>query len=169
MPLLLYSSNNNDSGYTLPEMRSPKIAIEIYRTLQILCANFNECMSPLAIPISKTATFTGIIPCGYVLIRSMNHLFIDEFPGILTYPLGVIILCTAGIAVLSMGAEMNDLAIGFVDSWSRTKQKDFRRILMSMPTLKVRVGNMYYITVTTIITFFKTCTDYIIDCIMTFP
>jgi len=99
----------------------------------------------------------------------MNHLFVEEFPGILTYPIGVIDLATAGVAMLSMGAEMHDLGIGFVDSWSRTKQKDFRRILMSLPTLKVKVGDMYHITVSTIITFFRTCTDYIIDCIMTFP
>jgi hypothetical protein len=126
-------------------------------------------MSPLAIPLVKLHIMTGLIPCGYVLIRSMNNLFIEEFPGILTYPIGVIDCATAGFAILSMAAEMHDLGIGFVDSWSQTKQKDFRRILMSLPTLKVKVGKMYHVTVSTTITFFKTTTDYIIDCIMTFP
>lgn len=68
-----------------------------------------------------------------------------------------------------MAAEMYDLASSFVDSWSRTRQKDFRRILMSCPTLKVKVGRFYCLTVTTTITFFKTTFDYIIDCIITFP
>lgn len=82
----------------------------------------------------------------------MNHLFIDEFPGIMSYPIGVVgALCnlivekfllkmidwldstTAGFAMLSMSAEMFDLGCSFIDSWSLTKQKDYRRILRSMP------------------------------------
>ncbi|ODM90022.1 Glucose 1,6-bisphosphate synthase [Orchesella cincta] len=161
--------NHNDSGYTREELRNPKTAVETYRTLQILCTCFNDCMSPLAIPLMKTHILTGLIPCGYVFIRSMNHKFIEEFPGILTYPICVIDCATAGFTTLSLAAEVFDLACGFVDSWSRTRQKDFRRILMSCPVLKVKVGRFYYVTVSTTITFFKVATDYIIDCIITFP
>ncbi|CAL8111301.1 unnamed protein product [Orchesella dallaii] len=161
--------NHNDSGYTRDALRHPKTAIETYRTLQILATCFNDCMSPLAIPLMKTHILTGLIPCGYVFIRSMNNKFIEEFPGILTYPICVIDCATAGFTTLSLAAEVFDLACGFVDSWSRTRQKDFRRILMSCPVLKVKVGRFYYVTVSTTITFFKVATDYIIDCIITFP
>lgn len=68
-----------------------------------------------------------------------------------------------------MAAEMFDLAVGFVESWSRTKQKHFRRVLLSCPTLKVKVGRFYFITVSTTITFFQTTFDFITDCIITFP
>ncbi|CAL8140069.1 unnamed protein product [Orchesella dallaii] len=90
--------NHNESDYTSDELRLPKTAIETYRALQILCTCFNDCMSPLAIPLVKIHILTGLIPCGYVLIRSMNQIFIDEFPGILTYPIGVIDCATAGFA-----------------------------------------------------------------------
>lgn len=193
MGFILSCSNHNDSGFTKDELRHPKHSIETYRTLQILCTCFNDCMSPLAIPLMKTHIMTGLIPCGYVFIRSMNRKFIEEFPGIcmfaiiffcikdskninklflsflVTYPICVIDCATAGFTTLSLAAEVFDLACGFVDSWSRTRQKDFRRILMSCPTLKVWVGRCYYVTVSTTITFFKVATDYIIDCIITFP
>jgi hypothetical protein len=126
-------------------------------------------MSPLAIPMVKIHVWTGIIPTGFVIIRSMNQVFIDEFPGILTYPCSVFDCVTGGFAILSVAAEMYDLGVSFVDSWSRTRQKDFRRILMSCPTLKVKVGRFYIVTVSTTITFFKSALDYIIDCIVTFP
>lgn len=68
-----------------------------------------------------------------------------------------------------MAAEMYDIANSFISSWSRTKSKDFRRILMSLPTLKVKVGRYYFITAATTITFFQVMTGYIIDCLLTFP
>lgn len=79
---MIFLSNHNDSGYTRDELRHPKNALETYRTLQILTTCFNDCMSPLAIPLMKTHIMTGLIPCGYVFIRSMNHKFVEEFPGI---------------------------------------------------------------------------------------
>jgi hypothetical protein len=99
----------------------------------------------------------------------MNQKAIDEFPGILTYPFAVIDCVTGGFAILAVAAEMHDLGVSFIDSWGRTKQKDFRRILMSCPSLKVKVGRFYAITISTTITFFKSVIDYIIDCIITFP
>lgn len=68
-----------------------------------------------------------------------------------------------------MSAEMYDIANSYIGSWSRTKQKDFRRILMSFPTLKVKVGKYYFITASTMITFFQVMTGYIIDSLLTFP
>ncbi|CAL8068216.1 unnamed protein product [Orchesella dallaii] len=163
------SHRNADSGYTTDEMRHPKTAIETYRTLQIVTQCFNDCMAPMAMPTMKMCIVGALIPCGYVFIRSMNHKFIDEFPGILTYPVGIIDCATTGFSTLTLAATVFDLGCGFVDSWSRTKHKSFRRILMSCPTLKVKVARFYFVTVATTITFFKVVWDYIIDCIITFP
>lgn len=143
--------------------------MEIYRILQIICAMFNDCISPMGIMMVKFNVLFGIASCGYVLIRSMNHLFIDEFPGILMYPISVLDCVTAAIAILSMSAEMYDLGCGFIDSWSRTKQKDFRRVLRALPTLRVKIGCFYYITVATLLTFSKTVLDLVVDAVMTFP
>lgn len=63
-------------------LREINEGIKCYRKLQVLCSCFNECMSPYAIPMLKTHIFTGLVPCGYVVIRSLNQRFIDEFPGI---------------------------------------------------------------------------------------
>lgn len=126
-------------------------------------------MAPMAIPFVKIHILSAMILCGYVLIRSMNKLFIDEFPAILTYPIGVIDTCTAGFVILSMSAEMFDLVASFIHSWSRTKQKELRRVLMSCPCLKVWVGRYYFITVTTTITFFHVMFDYITNAIIAFP
>lgn len=96
--LLYFSvfSNHNDSDYTIDELRKPKTSFETYKALQILSQVFNDCMSPLAIPLVKIHMSSAMIPCGYVLIRSMNHVFVEEFPGILTYPIGVLDCATAG-------------------------------------------------------------------------
>ncbi len=112
---------------------------------------------------------TGMIPTGYVFIRSMNHLFIDEFPAILTYPVSIIDCCVAAFVTMNMTAEVYDMGGSFISSWSLTKQKDFRRILMSCSSLKLYVGRYYFVTVSTTITFLKACFDIIIDCIITFP
>ncbi len=103
------------------------------------------------------------------MIRSMNHLFLDEFPQILTYPAGFFGFVADGFVVLSMAAQLNDLSSSFIDSWSLTKQKDFRRILMSCPTLRIRVGRFYFITVATTITFFKVLWEFVTDAIIAFP
>lgn len=164
-----FKSNHNDTDYTSDELRTPRRALETYRALEILNKCFNECMAPLAIPMVKIVMSTAMVPCGYVLIRSMNQTFIDEFPGILTYPLGVLDCATAGFVIMSMGAEVFDLGCSFIDSWSRTRQKDFRRILMSCPTMKIWVGRFYFLTLSTTVTFFKVVFDIITDCIITFP
>jgi len=165
----LNCSKGAESGYTIPETRNPKTAMEIYRALQIICTLFNDCISPMGIMMVKFNVLFGIMSCGYVLIRSMNHLFIEEFPGILMYPISVLDCVTAAIAILNMSAQMHDLGCGFIDSWSQTKQTDFRRVLRALPTLRVKIGSFYYITVSTLITFFKTVMDGVIDCVMTFP
>ncbi|CAL8080969.1 unnamed protein product [Orchesella dallaii] len=157
------------SNYTTDELRQSKIAIPTYRSLQLMCAAFNDCMSSLCIPVWKFSVAFGFIPCGYLWIRSMNRLFIEEFPGILVYPFGAVNCFTMGFGCLQMAAEMYDIANSFIYSWSRTKQKNFKRVLMSCPTLKVKVGKYYCITAATTITFFQVITGYIIDCIITFP
>lgn len=141
----------------------------MYRSLQVLNAHFNAAMGPSAIPINKMINWTALIPCGYVLIRSMNRKFIDEFPGILTYPFGVIDCVTCAYGLLQLAAEMCDIATSFLNSWSLTKNRNLRRVLISCPALKVKIGSFYTISVSTTITYFKSCFDYIIDCIITFP
>jgi hypothetical protein len=54
--LLLYS-NHNDTGSTRDELQQPHKAMELYKSLQVLNALFNEAMSPLAIPIVKLVWF----------------------------------------------------------------------------------------------------------------
>ncbi|CAL8128905.1 unnamed protein product [Orchesella dallaii] len=140
-----------------------------HRTLQVVSNRFNDCMSPVALPMMKLHVLIAIIPCGFVFLRSLNHYFIEEFPSSLSFPIGFINTSTVGFSTMAVSATVFDLAAGFIDSWSRTKHKGFRRILMSCPTLKVKVARFYFITVATTITFFKTVADYIIDCIITFP
>ncbi|ODM59404.1 hypothetical protein Ocin01_20227, partial [Orchesella cincta] len=82
--------NNNDSDYTTDELRHPKKAIETFRCLQILTTLFNECMSTLGMPLLKLTIILGLVICGFVIVRSMNHLFVDEMPSILLYPIGII-------------------------------------------------------------------------------
>lgn len=97
----------------------------------------------------------------------MYILLCCTFP--VTYPICVIDCATAGFTVLSLAAEVFDLAAGFLDSYCRTDKKEFRRVLRSCPALKVWVGRWYFITVATTITFFKVTTDIIIDAIIAFP
>ncbi|CAL8143315.1 unnamed protein product [Orchesella dallaii] len=163
------SHRGYDSGYTLEEFRNPKTAVETYRSLQVVTVCFNDCMASLALPVMKICMVWTLISCGFVVVRSMNHVFIQEFPGILTYPLGITVTGTTAFCTMSLAAVVYDLGCGFVDSWSLTRHKDFRRILMSCPTLKVKVARYYFVTVATTITFFKTVTDFIISCIITFP
>ncbi|CAL8132910.1 unnamed protein product [Orchesella dallaii] len=188
------SHRNYESGYTIDELRHPKTAVEMYRVLQIVCARFNDCVGPLSILMMKLHIFAVLIPCGFACIRSFNHFFIDEFPVIrkcskttdtwygmiciweswdvlfvVTYPIGIVNCATAGFCTLSMAATVYDLACGFVNSWGVTKHKNFRRTLMSCPSLKVKVARFYFVTVSTTVTFFNVVTGYIIDCIITFP
>lgn len=65
LALISYSnSRNNESGYTSENLRDPKNSVETYRALQVLCTCFNDCMSPLAIPLVKIHILTGLLPCG---------------------------------------------------------------------------------------------------------
>ncbi|OXA38595.1 Transposable element Tc1 transposase [Folsomia candida] len=113
--------------------------------------------------------WTAVISCGYVMIRSMNQKFLDEFPAILTYPFGVIVCGSCGYGMLQMAAEMFDIATSFLNSWSQTRHKNLRRILTSCATLRIQVGRFYFVTVSTTITYFQKTFDYIVDCIITFP
>ncbi|ODN03006.1 hypothetical protein Ocin01_03690 [Orchesella cincta] len=144
-----------DSDYTSDNLRQPDIAVTTYRALQLMCTMFNDCMAPLCIPVWKFSVAFGFIPSGYIWIRSMNRLFIEEFPGVLLYPFGVINCITMGFGCIAMAAEMYDIANSFISSWSLTNQKDFKRTLMSCPTLKVKVGQYYSISGATAITFFQ--------------
>lgn len=42
----VHSSNHADSDYITDELRNPKIPLETYRALQIVCTCFNDYMSP---------------------------------------------------------------------------------------------------------------------------
>ncbi len=167
---MIFYSNHNESDYTIENLRQPKVAMEMYRNLQVLCKLFNEFVAPMGLTIMKWIAATAIVPCGYVLIRSINHLFWDEFPGILTYPLGIIDCATVSFVMMAMTAEVYDLGNSFLDSYNPFYgDKGFRRILMSCDSLKIWVGRFYFIRVSTAITFFKMVFDLITYCIITFP
>ncbi|XP_035711266.1 uncharacterized protein LOC118436773 [Folsomia candida] len=166
---LMEAHQNNETGYTIDQLRESHTAVELYRSLQVLTGLLNECISPLAFPLMKMINWTAVISCGYVMIRSMNQKFLDEFPAILTYPFGVIVCGSCGYGMLQMAAEMFDIATSFLNSWSQTRHKNLRRILTSCATLRINVGRFYFVTISTTITYFQKTFDYIIDCIITFP
>ncbi|OXA44190.1 uncharacterized protein LOC118438390 [Folsomia candida] len=166
---LMEAHQGNDTGYTIDSLRESHTAIELYRSLQVLTGLLNECISPLAFPIMKMINWTAVVSCGYVLIRSMNQKFIDEFPAIMTYPFGVIVCGSCGYGMLQISAEMFDIATSFLNSWSQTRHKNLRRIMTSCSILRIYVGRFYFVTISTTITYFQKTFDYIIDCIVTFP
>lgn len=143
--------------------------METYRTIQVLQTLFNKCISAMGIPFLKITMSTGMIPTGYVLVRSMNHLFIDEFPGILTYPFTIFDCAAVAFVTINLTAEVFDMGCSFVDSWSLTRHKDFRRFLMSCSGLKLWVGKYYFMTISTTVTFVQEVFDNITNCILTFP
>lgn len=126
-------------------------------------------MQPLIFFVSQLTNWSVVVSCAYVMIRSMNHKFIEDFPAILTYPFGVIVCGSCGYGMLQVSAEMFDIATSFLNSWCQTRHKDFRRVLTSCSTIRIYVGSFYFVTISTTITFTKITFDYIIDCIITFP
>ncbi len=166
--IVLMFSRQNDSDYTSDELRSPETAMKTYRKIQLLQNLLNECISPFGFPMFKIAILMAVIPMGYILVRSMDDISIGELPGILYY-LFTVCNCTVFVfSSMNLTAEIYDHGCSFVDSWSLTKQKDFRRMLMSCSGLKLWVGRYYFITISTTITFFKVLFDYITYCILTF-
>ncbi|XP_035707950.1 uncharacterized protein LOC118435675 isoform X2 [Folsomia candida] len=160
----------NESEMTHDDLRQPNNAIRVYRSLQVLTNLFNDAMAPMAIPVVKVISWTALIPCGFVLTRSMSGgKFVRELPGILTYPLAVIDCASCPFGLLQMGARMYDITASFLTSWSQTRHFALRRILISCPLLKAKIGRFYFITTSTTIQFFKSALDYIINAIVSFP
>ncbi|CAL8080920.1 unnamed protein product [Orchesella dallaii] len=160
-----------DSNYTKEELRHPKAVVQSYKAMQLMCRMYNDYMGPLCIPVWKFSVAFGFIPCGYLWIRSMNQIFIEEFPdwGEKVLESSFILLSFYDRRCLQMAAQLYDIANSFIKSWSNTKEKHFKRVLMSCPTLKVKVGKYYHITAATTITFFQFMIGYVINCIITFP
>lgn len=142
-------------------------ALEIYRSLQTLNTIFNSAMGPLILPVVKIVNWIALIPGAYVLVRSANQKFLNEFPAIMTYPFALIDTATCAFGFLATAAEVSDISNSFLTSWSLTANRDLRRILVSMPQLKVKVGSFYKISVSTNITYFKSVTDFLVDLIVT--
>jgi len=86
---LIIFSKDIDSDYTTEELRQPSVAIPTYRSLQLMCTGFNECMSSLCIPVWKFSVAFGFIPCGYLWIRSLTSFA-------LVYPFGAVNCFTMG-------------------------------------------------------------------------
>lgn len=125
-------------------------------------------MSWIGLPILKATIFFGIIPCVFVLIRTPGETFLSEFPGILTYPVGVANCVVEGFGLLSSSARMNDMAAGFLGSWCRTGRPDFRKGLIALRTITVAVCGLYHIGVSTTVHFTKVTIDYVVNCVITF-
>ncbi|XP_035714172.1 uncharacterized protein LOC118438318 [Folsomia candida] len=159
---------NYDSTWTTEELRDSVKSMETYRSLQLLNIIFNHSMAPLGIPVAKFVNWTAIVPCFYVLLRSMNSKFMDEFPGVLTYPLSVIDCVTHAYGMLQISSEMQGMSESYLTSWSATGNFDLRRVLVSCPTLKIGVAGFYKISVSTTVTFFRSIIEYTVNCIVTF-
>ncbi|OXA38594.1 hypothetical protein Fcan01_26639 [Folsomia candida] len=50
---LMEAHQNNETGYTIDQLRESHTAVELYRSLQVLTGLLNECISPLAFPLMK--------------------------------------------------------------------------------------------------------------------
>lgn len=84
-----YKSNYEGSGLTTQALRSPRIALEMYRSLQVLCAKLNAHISSIAMYDVVCGVCRDAIIFAYITFRSMSHFFIDELPGSLLYPVGL--------------------------------------------------------------------------------
>ncbi|CAL8080914.1 unnamed protein product [Orchesella dallaii] len=87
---------DSKAKYVSDELRQPNVAIPTYRVLQLMSSSFNDCMASLCIPVWKYSVAFGFIPCGFLWLRSMNRVFLEEFPGVLEYPFGVVNCFTMG-------------------------------------------------------------------------
>lgn len=154
--------DTNFENYPLTKLHKSLITITRKLCLYNLIFQINT-------PNFQMVNWTALVSCGYVLIRSMNNKFIEEFPAILTYPFGVVICVCCSYGMLQISAEMFDIATSFLNSWSETKHQNLRRIMTSCATLRIQVGQFYFVTVSTTVTYFQKTFDYIIDCIVTFP
>ena len=54
---LMEAHQNNDTGFTVEELRESNTAVELYRSLQVLTGLLNECISPLAFPFMKVCAY----------------------------------------------------------------------------------------------------------------
>ncbi len=142
--------------------------MEVFKSLQVLNNCFNNCVAPLFIPIIKLHAGVVAVVCGYIMVRNMNHFFIDEFPMSLIFLTGFTVSTIESFGMLNMSSQIFDLGCGFLWSWSFTNDKELRRTLSSCSSPRIYVRRFYYITVSTTITFFQVVSDNIINTLMTF-
>ncbi len=120
------------------------------------------------LPMTQIHTAQIAILNGFVTIRSMNSLFIREFPQSLLYPIGFLDCTIDNFEMMNMSALVYDLSCGFINSWSLKKDKDFRKTLLSCSALKIHWRRFYFLTVSTTIKFFQVVWGLITDAITSF-
>lgn len=145
------------------------MSLKIYRMSQILGNLFNNSVGKVSVPMCAFMNWSAAIACGYLAIRSMNQLFIDEFPASLFSPFGVILTLCSAFAQFQMSALMHDMSASFLDSWSYTRDNGTRRFLASCPLLRTTAAGFTSVTRNSLVGYFQTVSNHIIDCVITFP
>ncbi|XP_035702226.1 uncharacterized protein LOC118433888 [Folsomia candida] len=158
---------DNENVATKEHLRSQERAVQLFRAAQVLSGHFNLDVARCSVTLCAFINWSAAIVCGFTFVRSLNYLMISEFPGSILYPVGVIVTSCSAMSQLSQAAAIRDVSMSFLDSWCNGANKEFRRFLASCQSVKVDAMGVV-VSRRSLVTFFKTVTDHIIDCIITF-
>ncbi|XP_035715897.1 uncharacterized protein LOC110860092 [Folsomia candida] len=160
---------NNESDMTREDLREHDQSMELYRMAQLLSNLFNHTVGKVAIPMCAFLNFSAAIGLGYLTVRSMNHFFIEEFPSSFFFPFGAVLTLCSAFAQFQIATVLHDMSASFLDSWSNTEDLAERRFLVSCGFIKTTAVGFTSVTRKSLVGYFQTVSNYIIDAVITFP
>lgn len=162
-------SCNYDSDMTRDELRVREKSMEVYRMAQLVSNLFNNTVGKMAVPMCAFLNLSAAIGLGYLTVRSMNHFFLEEFPSSVFFPFGAVLTLSSAYAQFQMSAVLYDMSASFLDSWAKTEDLAERRFLSSCQFIKTTAAGFTSVTRNSLVRYFQTVSNYIIDAVITFP
>ena len=158
-------------------IRTPKRAIQMYRTLQVLTNRYNDFVAKFVMPAHKVANLVLTVSGSYGTIRffgQVNFFAYCAFPG-----LGIAGLTYANVGY-RFGAMINDKANHFRNSWrsqeasettsaaTRAENQEMICVIRSCRDLKLKVGHLYNFEKNTISTYINIVQGNTINLLLAF-
>jgi len=116
--------------------------MKVYRRLQILGLEYNDCYGQVFLPLTMVACMTGAISSLFVLVRL--HAVVPGV-GLLFFSVKMVILFGMFTFVFGFGGRILAGSEVLLEVWASTedihKHKWFQRTLTSLVSLKIKYGN----------------------------
>ena len=145
-----YRHSSLMNSWTKYELHRTRTSIKIFKSMQILSIQFNNCFRTVLMPITNLFVLGVHIACIFASVKFHSVL---ELPFMLAFACGLGLCFTFEFITYPLMGSVYENSVAFVNGPDENSDKEWRRVKRALPALGFSVGGCHSIRKQSVLSF----------------